>query len=376
MTELRLLLVSGNTYGPESFDNSTGKLWAQLAQRSDAVAVFARSKDQKFRVCSKGRVTLYLVPKLHARQLSFLFSSWLIVWAMVAFRPTVIQCQSPVYGGLAAVGWSRLTRVPILAELHGEHYVRPGHVGGVAFRYFFRPLAAVTLRRAEKIRSLAPGMTKALVNVYGPAIGEKVVEIGNRVDLAIFSPPKGDYLSHDPMRAIMVGTLNVRKNQVQLVQDMASTGVRASLVFAGDGPDRAMLEGVATRYSSVEVTILGETSHERLVEQLREADVYLHYSNSEAVPRAVLEAMAMGLPVVAGPSGFLEGILQDGVNGFVLSDLSPESLKRVWAALSSDVRRRSMGEAGRRYIEEHHDSRLMFDRHVTVLRVLAATRNR
>ena len=55
-------------------------------------------------------------------------------------------------------------------------------------------------------------------------------------------------------------------------------------------------------------------------------DLLIHLSGEETLPRPVLEAMAVGLPVVARPTRGLEGVLEDGRSGFACSVPDPTSL--------------------------------------------------
>lgn len=76
-------------------------------------------------------------------------------------------------------------------------------------------------------------------------------------------------------------------------------------------------------------------------------------SGSDASCRAVLEAMACGLPVVAFPVGALSETIVNGVTGYlVLHDDAEELVRRIVELLSDRGKARKMGEAARQRIEE------------------------
>jgi glycosyltransferase involved in cell wall biosynthesis len=91
-----------------------------------------------------------------------------------------------------------------------------------------------------------------------------------------------------------------------------------TLTIAGDGPglEAVRREIEIGRIEGVEFT--GFVSGSRKVECYREATLFCFLSYTEGMPNAVLEAMGMGLPVVASDAGGLRDILSDGVNGRVI----------------------------------------------------------
>ena len=95
---------------------------------------------------------------------------------------------------------------------------------------------------------------------------------------------------------------------------------------------------------------------------LRAADVYCQPSRSEGPSLAVLEAMAVGLPVVASDVGGLPETVVDGVTGLLAPPESPELLAAALGRLlGSPQQRRQMGDAGLRRVHE------MFDLHRQVV---------
>jgi glycosyltransferase involved in cell wall biosynthesis len=92
-----------------------------------------------------------------------------------------------------------------------------------------------------------------------------------------------------------------------------------TLVIAGDGDQRAPLErraaelGVADR-----VHFLGAQSRERVLELFRAADASLLSSSWENFPHTVVEALAVGTPVLATRVGGVAEVVHDGENGLLV----------------------------------------------------------
>lgn len=119
------------------------------------------------------------------------------------------------------------------------------------------------------------------------------------------------------------------------------------LCIAGDGPLQDDLAAQIERLGLGErVRLLGRRSDvERL---LSAADVFCQPSLYEAFPLAVIEAMAMGLPVVSTRVGGIPELVLHEETGYLVPSRSPEALSEKLAALIAEPERRQrMGQAGR-----------------------------
>ncbi|HEU4402182.1 MAG TPA: glycosyltransferase, partial [Candidatus Polarisedimenticolia bacterium] len=80
---------------------------------------------------------------------------------------------------------------------------------------------------------------------------------------------------------------------------------------------------------------------------LMATDLYVQPSRSEGVPLAVLEAMALGLPVVASGVGGIREAVVDDETGLLVEPDSPDKLaEAITALLAQPSRLREMGQAG------------------------------
>lgn len=96
----------------------------------------------------------------------------------------------------------------------------------------------------------------------------------------------------------------------------------ATLLVVGDGEERAQLE----RAAGERVRFLGAQPHDEVLRLFRAADVVVLSSRWENFPHVLVEALAVGTPVVASAVGGVPEIVEDGVNGLLVAPEDPGAL--------------------------------------------------
>lgn len=97
-------------------------------------------------------------------------------------------------------------------------------------------------------------------------------------------------------------------------------------------------------------------------------DVFVLSSIAEGIPTAAMEAMALGVPVVATDVGAIGELVKDGFNGFIVPPRSPERLAEKCLLLARDASlREGMGTNARRFIQDFGLQRCM-EQHVIAFR--------
>jgi glycosyltransferase involved in cell wall biosynthesis len=362
-----LLHISGNQYQPLPADHHTRRIWDELAKGFDEYHVLARAEGMRASHSVEGNIHLHLLPSFGRRMWVFFFLSLVLPYFVIRYKPTHLLAQCPVLGGLAASVCATVFRLPLFVELHGAHYFEPtrkGWVGNLEFG-IYRSLSWLAFAAADRIRSLSQDMSDRLYAVYGIGLQRKVCTIPTRVDLSVFDKSKADYSTGEVLRVISVGSFYPRKNHRNLIRDLALIGIPFRLVLVGSGPLVDDYRQLSDELGlSEHVAVAGQVGHHELVNLLAESDVYIHYALSEGLPRAILEAMAAGLPVVATRVGFIRGVLEDGENALVLDPPWPAHLANAIDRIyTSESLRRKLGENARRTIEERFESNLVFERY-------------
>jgi glycosyltransferase involved in cell wall biosynthesis len=95
---------------------------------------------------------------------------------------------------------------------------------------------------------------------------------------------------------------------------------------------------------------------------LRESDVFVLPSYFEALPVALLEAMARGVPVIATRVGGIPDVIEDGVNGLLVDPGQPEALARaIIAMLTDDALRTRLREAARTHVRKRYSTEAVIE---------------
>jgi phosphatidylinositol alpha-1,6-mannosyltransferase len=141
---------------------------------------------------------------------------------------------------------------------------------------------------------------------------------------------------------------------LEVLAALIGLGFDAALFVAGEGPERAALEGAAARLGVAgRVRWLGRISEEELPALYASADVYLGLSREEGVEAegfglSFLEAAASGLPVVAGASGGTGASVAEGVTGYMVPPTDAGiAAERVGRLLADSGLAARLGAAGR-----------------------------
>lgn len=123
-------------------------------------------------------------------------------------------------------------------------------------------------------------------------------------------------------KIVNVGRLNSQKNQELLIKafsDVVKKHPDYTLVIYGEGDDRSKLENLVNELGLVDKVML-PGSTDRVMDEIRDATAFVLSSNFEGMPNALIEAMALGLPVISTdcPSGGPSFLINHEHNGLLV----------------------------------------------------------
>jgi len=278
-----------------------------------------------------------------------------LVRRMLELHPDAVHLQH--FLGLNKLGIpARLAGVPrIIVTEHSVFDVDQSSSGRIRAR--------LSWRLATKITVVHPSIRDYLCNrLRLPAERVEVIPIGieveryGREDRAAC---RARLELGQQIVFVFVGRLVPVKNVPGIIAaflEVQSQGApEARLLVVGDGEGRAACEELVRSHAcGSRVTLLGEQSDVRPF--LAAADVFIMNSHSEGTPRALLEAMAMGLPGLCPAVGGIPDILAG--RGWLTEPDDPGALRKaIHFVLDHPEQIGSFDAPCREYVRTHFDSR-------------------
>jgi glycosyltransferase involved in cell wall biosynthesis len=113
------------------------------------------------------------------------------------------------------------------------------------------------------------------------------------------------------------------------------------LVIVGDGAERRRLEDFANTLDVADrVYFAGQASQAEAIRLMAACDLFVLNSTHEGLPHVILEAMSLGLPVVATAVGGTPEVVCDGDNGRLIAPADDDALVQVLSQLVSSPEER------------------------------------
>ena len=354
-------------------------LFVHERTREELLALLPGEKDRMFFVPDTlvHKILTWIANRLPGRLASFVLGFALQLFTQIqqrlrlrdllsSLRPTVIHQPIPVSPTLPSALFGLGVPV-IIGPMNGGMDYPEG------FAYLRSAgdgwLLKLTRGLGHLINRIIPGKLRAATLLVAnertrralpPGVCGRVLEVvENAVDLEVWRSPEGPAQSAlpgegDPIQFVFVGRM-IRLKCVDVLLDAfqeVARRTRARLLLIGDGPERPALEARAEALKLRElVTFTGWLRQTECARRVQAAQVLILPSVHECGGAVVLEAMALGLPVIAaawgGPADYV-----DASTGILVGPTSREGLleglKDAMLRLAGDrALRGRLGESGR-----------------------------
>lgn len=279
---------------------------------------------------------------------------------------------------------ARLARIPVVTTMHGAT-LGPHLERTLKLRAFLRVMSFVFSHLDHRI-AISPFVAEYVSKDV--SLDPQTIEvIYNCSDISRY---QGDYdrvairdslgIPVDATQVLCLGVLNEQKRTrlfIEIALRIAPSRPNCHFALAGLGPLREELEArVDAAGLSSQFHFLGHRSD--VPELLAVTDLLVFPSSDEGFGRAMTEAMASSVPVIAFDSGACPDVVEDGVTGYVIAEGDLDDMTaRCFELLDSPLKRREMGAAGLARARALFDVPIFAERtEASLERVLAAHRSR
>lgn len=270
-------------------------------------------------------------------------------------RVEIVHAHQALTPAILAFLIGRFYRIPFIITCHGsEIRVQKSRVIRLIQRFLFS--------KASHLTTVSTEMKKNLVNCHD-VNPTKISVIPNGYDEQAVGRLMENTKREYSVGIVFVGSLRPFKDPLTLLKGFGEIVGKYSnieLNIIGDGPLRGQLEAFCLENGlSSKVIFEGTKSHEQTLRAIAKSAIFVLSSVEEGLPTVLIEAMALGKPVIATAVGGVPKVVKDGINGILVPPNSPRRVAKALEKLLNNLRlRRKLGEAAAESVKDYTWSKI------------------
>ena len=227
-------------------------------------------------------------------------------------------------------------------------------------------LERFAVRAADRVIATSPGVAEHLVATHG-LDRARVRIVPNHVEIDRFAPDPA--VVRQKGLVLFVGRLSPEKNIPALVNAVARVpGARLRVI--GDGEEKPGIVAAATR-TGIDIEFAGAVPNEALPQHINRSEVLALPSRYEGQPKAALEAMACGVPVLGADAPGIRDLVVHGETGWLVSGDAAGLAEGLTALLGDAPLRARLGAAARDAVVARHSLAAVAEAELAVIRDVA-----
>jgi len=220
------------------------------------------------------------------------------------------------------------------------------------------------------------------VRRWYPVRREKIYTIMNGVDSSVFSPNDQERnklkkrlgIEDGEFLLMTSGTISKEKGHhlaVEALNKLLKKNVNLKLMIVGDGEYLVSLARLIDKFGLKDRVILtGFVPNKSIGDYYNAADIYLIPTlRAEGLPFALIEAMSIGLPVIASKVGGIPDVMEDGKEGFLINpgDIN-DMVSKILILLKDRILSEELGVRARSKVLNELNANKMVDKTITILK--------
>ena len=252
------------------------------------------------------------------------------------FKPDIIHAHWPFPHAYIALGAAKLFKIPLVLNFHGAELLL------IRKKKWVKPLLKFAISQAQAVfanSSFTASKIKALRNVdveWSPYGTTLETGTGNAEPHAINGKFKilfvGRHIERKGIRYLIEAAKYLPRDQFEI-----------RIVGVGDLTDELKkLASKSATPDSAEIVFTGKLSPEALANEYKTANVFTlpaivdSKGDTEGLGVVLIEAMELGLPIVASNVGGIPDVVIDGETGILVPEKDPEALASAYKRLAAD----------------------------------------
>lgn len=335
--------------GPETFEINRGKIEEVSIKHQNSTGFFSRIFDY---IAYQFKVARQLYERRHQCDIAFFHigGSMLLIPILLCH---LVQLRSVIF---------------ITGSIEKSYYSQHGrNVTSRLIVQIIKCIEILTWNIADEIILLSEGMN--LPHIYTLSTTTITTSNFNYIDCTDYK--KKTAISNRKDDLIFLGRLESVKGIQKIVHalpDIVEEYPTINLKIVGDGTLRDELEDFVQQKQLTEhVTFTGWINHDEIPDHLDNSRILLLPSESEGVPKTLLEAMACGTIPIATSVGGIPDIINDSENGFLLSNAESEKIAEQVSQVLKRNDLDSISNNARRYIEKKYSYEIAKEQYRRIL---------
>lgn len=377
MEKLKILIAS-ETYPPNinGAAKFSGQLVKALSNNGHRVVVIAPSISTKNGIENSGKLKIFRMASVKVKTIHPYFRAVVpininkkVEKIIKDFKPDIIHIQNHFILGKACLKIAKKNHIPII----GTNHFMPDNLLEYIPRAMTRTATNLMWKNFIKIYNQLDHITspsfaaKELITRIG--LKNNITVISNGIDLDEFKKRKvfdRDFIKFNLDKNIptfiFVGRLELDKNIDLILKatELVLKNKDIQVLIVGKGKDENMFKKIANDLNlKNRVIFTREVSHDDLRTLLSLADIYIGSGSAELQGIAVMEAMAMSLPVLAVNAVALPELVEPRINGFLFELDKNDLAEKMLRIIADKNKLREMGEQSRVLIQKHSQSKII-----------------
>lgn len=285
------------------------------------------------------------------------------------FKPDVILIDRQRHFGLAAIK----SKIPLFVHVRGDYWEEMTMAKKTLYKSFPKN---IVIRQWERIGNACFSNASLIIPICNYLEKKVRTHYPNKPAVVLHQgitpqnwfKTNGMDLKHPCVGLVQSATIYEKTKEMLVLTKVMESFPNVTFYWVGDGPYRDHVLPELQKYNNFKW--LGKLQYpDKVRDFLSEVDIYALISGIDMSPLTLQEAQLMEIPVIATKVGGIPELMKDGITGYLVEKGNADSIiDKIEKLLSDEEMRNQMGQAGRRFVEENFDWKVIAKKFYEILK--------